>query len=124
MADEQYDHIGDTDTVFMRSPLNEGVGSCLGRAFKLVHGPNGYTQISQREWEEGMAKLDEERDQFAVGGRIAPLPDGEPEAQDVINAERGKGDVVPQRTSLGGGDVPAEAPVSSSAKTAKHAGEG
>lgn len=124
MANEQYDHILDTDTVFMQDPNDGSVGSCLGRAFKQVYARQGYTQVSQEAWEEHMAKLDAERDLFVVGGRIAPLPDGEPEAQDVINAERADGEATPQRTSLGGGvDVPPDAPVAGGSK-AKHRGEG
>lgn len=88
---EQYTHIGNAQTVFIKNPNNGAVGSCLGLAFKEVYAPQGYTQVGQAEWDEYMAKLNEERSEFAVTGQLAPLPEGEPEAQDVINAERGVG---------------------------------
>lgn len=87
MPDEdQYPNIRDTDTVFMRNPDSGAVGSALGLAFKKVYVPQGYTQVTQADWDAHMAVLNEERADFEVSGRLAPV-DGN--AQDVINAERG-----------------------------------
>jgi hypothetical protein len=86
MPDQNYSHIRDTDTVFMRNPNSPAVGSALGKAFKEVYAPQGYTQVSQQDWDAHMAVLNDERADFEVSGRLAPV-DGD--AQDVINAERG-----------------------------------
>lgn len=108
------DHIGDADTVFMRAPQTEAVGSCLGRAFKEVYAEQGYTQVDKAAFDAHMAKMDAEREQFMPGGRLAPLPDGEPEAQDIINAER----------KAGGKTASMSTPMAAEPAGAKHRGEG
>lgn len=89
MSSGEWDHIRDTDTVFMQHPRSEAVGSCLGAAFKAKYGPEGYTQTDQAAWQAWMDHLNEERAEFVASGNLATLPDGEPAAQDVINGERG-----------------------------------
>jgi hypothetical protein len=89
MPDEdQYPHIRDNDTVYMQDPKDGSVGSALGKAFKEVYAPQGYTQVDRAAWDEHMAVLNEERQSFESSNRLAPMPD-DPDAQDIINAERG-----------------------------------
>lgn len=119
MPDEDpYPNIGDTDTVFIKDPNDSSVGSCLGRAFKDVYATQGYTQVSKDEFDAHMAVLDAERDQFVVSGRLAPLPEGDLPAQDIINAERSDTLVTDQS----GRRVPESS--TTTPTTGIHAGEG
>lgn len=126
MPDQDYSHIEDTDTVFIKDPNDDSVGSCLGAAFRKVYAPQGYTQVDQAAWEAHMAVLNDEREKFVPSGRLAPLPDGEPEAQDIINAERaadtgGSTASISDAAASAGVTLP-KAP--NLAKRGRHAGEG
>jgi hypothetical protein len=120
-GDDQYGHIKDTDTVFMRNAA--GVGSCLGLAFKTVYGPQGYTQISPEEYQVGVDLMNEQRGDFVASGAVAPLPDGEPEAADIMRGDAEGTDPGPSPAVLASeSGVDTGAPARTSG--GRHRGEG
>ena len=83
-----YDHIGDAETVYITHPATEGVGTSSGKAFKEVWAPKGWTQTTREAYEAHLEVLREQVSAF-VASPDAALPEGEPEAQTIINGERG-----------------------------------
>ena len=95
------DHIGDAETVYMTHECTEGVGSSLGKAFKEVWAPKGWTQTTREAYEAHAAKLATEQEAFLASPDAIMVPDGEGQAQDIINGERtGEAPQPPTEPSL------------------------
>lgn len=83
-----YDHIGDADTVYMTHPDTTGTAKASGKSFRELWAPKGWTQVSRQDYEDHLESLREQVAGF-VSSPDAALPEGELEAQTIINTERG-----------------------------------
>ena len=80
------DHVNDSDLVYIMSNVegSEAVGSCLGKAFKEVWAPKGYTQATREQYEAHQAVLAQENAGFIANPEATMPPEGV-SAQDIFH---------------------------------------